>query len=107
MGTSGICGSPGWVTARGDPARLFSWQLAGRTRFRRLDQLLLGLAEEIQVLERADDPMLYVERKEYPTMKRKLRAGMENALVVLPAAPSFDAIRRARKLYPGDRPVTV
>jgi hypothetical protein len=82
--------------------RLFCWQLANRIRFRRLDQLLRGLAKEIQVLERADDPMLYVERKEYLTKMPKVRAGREDALVVLPAAPSFYAISTARKLYQGD-----
>jgi hypothetical protein len=36
---------------------------------------------EIQLVERADDPMLYVERKEYLTAIRK-----EDALVVLAKA---------------------
>jgi hypothetical protein len=30
-----------------------------------------------------DDPMLYVERKEYLTAMRKVQAGIEDALVVL------------------------
>ena len=53
---------------------------------RRLDQLSRGLAKEIQLVERADDPMLYVERKEYLTAMRKARAGIEDALVVLAKA---------------------
>jgi hypothetical protein len=55
-------------------------------RIRRLDQLSHGLAKEIQVVERADDPMLYVERKEYLTAMRKVQAGIEDALVVLAKA---------------------
>jgi hypothetical protein len=43
--------------------------------------------------------MLYVERKGYPTTMPKVRAGMEDVLVVLPAAPSSYAISAARKLY--------
>ena len=34
---------------------------------------------------------VYVEWKEYLTTMRKVRAGMEDSLVVLPAAPSFYA----------------
>jgi hypothetical protein len=49
----------------------------------------MTLAKQIQVLERADDTMLCVEWKEYLTTMRKVRARMENALLVLPAAPSF------------------
>jgi hypothetical protein len=33
-------------------------------RIRRLDQLSRGLAKEIQLEKRADDPMLYVGRKD-------------------------------------------
>jgi hypothetical protein len=46
--------------------------------------------------------MLDVERKENLTKMPKVRAGMEDALVPLPAAPSFYAFSTARKLYPGD-----
>jgi hypothetical protein len=52
-------------------------------RIRRLDQLSRGLAKEIQLVERADDPMWYIERKEYLTAIRKVRAGIEDALVLL------------------------
>jgi hypothetical protein len=55
-------------------------------RIRCLDQLSRGLAKEIQLVERADNPMLYVERKEYLTAMRKVRAGIEDALVVLAKA---------------------
>ena len=55
-------------------------------RFRRLDQLTRGLSKEIQLVERADDPMLHVERQEYLTSMRKVRAGMEDALVMLAKA---------------------
>ena len=55
-------------------------------RIRRFDQLSRGLVKEIQLVERADDPMLYVERKEYLAAMRKMRAGVEDALVVLAKA---------------------
>ena len=71
-------------------------------RIRRLDQLSRGLAKEIQLVERADDPMLYVERKEYLTTMPKVRASIEDVLAVVPAAPSSYAISTSRKLYPGD-----
>jgi hypothetical protein len=45
-------------------------------RIRRPDQLSRGLAQEIQLVERADDPMLYVERKVYLTAIRTVRAGI-------------------------------
>ena len=43
-------------------------------RVRRLDQLSRGLAKEIQLVEKADDPMLYVERMEYLAAIRQARA---------------------------------
>jgi len=55
-------------------------------RVRRLDQLSRGLAKEIQLIEKADDPMLYVERRDYLAAMRQLRAGVENALAVLAKA---------------------
>jgi hypothetical protein len=55
-------------------------------RVRRLDQLSRGLAKEIQLVEKADDPMLYVERMEYLAAIRQARASVENALMVLAKA---------------------
>jgi hypothetical protein len=55
-------------------------------RVRRLDQLSRGLAKEIQLVEEADDPMLYVERIEYLKAMRQARAGVENALAALAKA---------------------
>ena len=55
-------------------------------RVRRLDQLSRGLAKEIQLVEKADDPMLYVERMEYLAAIQQARAGVENALMVLAKA---------------------
>jgi hypothetical protein len=34
-------------------------------RVRRLEQLALGIAREIQLVAKADDPMLYLERRAY------------------------------------------
>ena len=55
-------------------------------RVKRLDQLSRGLAKEIQLVEKADDPMLYVERREYLTAMRKVQEGVENALGILAKA---------------------
>jgi hypothetical protein len=53
---------------------------------RRLDQLSRGPAKEIQLIEKADDPMLYVEPMEYLTAIRRVRVGVENAQVALAKA---------------------
>jgi hypothetical protein len=55
-------------------------------RVKRLDQLSRGLAKEIQLVEKADDPMLYVERRKYLTAMRKVQEGVENALGILAKA---------------------
>jgi hypothetical protein len=51
-----------------------------------LDQFSRGLAKEIQLVEKADGAMPYVERREYLSAMRQVRVGVENALVVLAKA---------------------
>jgi len=55
-------------------------------RVRRLEQLSLGLAREINTVAKADDPMLYVERQAYLAAMRKTLAGVEAARVTLAKA---------------------
>jgi hypothetical protein len=55
-------------------------------RLRRLDELTRGLALELHNVGKADDPMLYVERREYLTAMRRVQAGVEEARVVLAKA---------------------
>jgi hypothetical protein len=52
-------------------------------RVRRLEQLALGIAREIQLVAKADDPMLYLERQAYLAGMRRLLNGIESARVVL------------------------
>ena len=54
-------------------------------RVRRLDQLALGVAREVQLVGQ-DDFLLYVERREYLTALHRMCAGMESARVVLAKA---------------------
>ena len=58
--------------------------LAARVRL--LDQLSRSLALEISRVEKADDPMLYLERKKYLSAMRRLLAGVEAARVALAKA---------------------
>ena len=51
-------------------------------RVRRLDQLALGVAREVQLVGQ-DDFLLYVERREYLTALHRMCAGLEGARVVL------------------------
>jgi hypothetical protein len=55
-------------------------------RVRRLDELARGLAVELYNVGKADDPMLYVERREYLAAMRRVQAGVEEARVVLAKA---------------------
>ena len=55
-------------------------------RAQRLDQLSRGLALEIGIVSKADDPMLYVERREYLTSMRQALDGIEGARIVLAKA---------------------
>ena len=63
-------------------------------RVRRLDQLSRGVAREISVVSKADDPLLYLERQAYLAALRGILGGLEAALVVLV---------KARQRMDGDR----
>jgi hypothetical protein len=52
-------------------------------RVHRLDQLGRGLMKEIVQVEKADDPMLYMERLAYLTAMRQALSGIEGARVTL------------------------
>jgi hypothetical protein len=52
-------------------------------RVRRLDELARGMAKECVVIRKADDPLLYLERKAYLTAIQNAIAGVEAARVVL------------------------
>ena len=52
-------------------------------RVRRLDQLSLGLAREISIVDKANDPMLYLERRAYLDALHATVRGVEAARVVL------------------------
>ena len=54
-------------------------------RVRRLDQLALGVAREVQLVGQ-DDFLLYVERREYLTALHRMCAGLECARVALAKA---------------------
>ena len=55
-------------------------------RVHRLDALSRGLALELNNVGKADDPMLYVERREHLAAVRRVLAGVEEARVVLAKA---------------------
>jgi hypothetical protein len=57
-----------------------------RARHTRLDRLSRGLAKEVVVIKDADDPLLYVERRDYLNALRDALAGVEQARVVLAKA---------------------
>ena len=52
-------------------------------RVRRLDQLSRGLAREISIVDKADDPMLYLERQAYLAGLRGMHGGIEAARLAL------------------------
>jgi hypothetical protein len=54
-----------------------------KARVQRLDQLCLGLAREISIVDKADDPMLYLERRAYPNALLATVRGVETARVAL------------------------
>lgn len=64
-------------------------------RIARLEQLLRGLAHEVQLWRSGDDPLLYLERLEYLDAIQHALAGVEAARVVL---------TRARMRLDGDTP---
>jgi hypothetical protein len=55
-------------------------------RVRRLDQLGRGIMKEITEVEKAEDPLLYLERRAYLTAMREFLSGVEGARVVLAKA---------------------
>jgi len=54
-----------------------------KARVRRLDQLARGLAQEVSLWRKGNDPLLYLERKAYLGAIQDALAGAENARVVL------------------------
>jgi hypothetical protein len=52
-------------------------------RGRRLDEPARGLAKEVGIIKKADDPLLYLERKAYLGAIQDAIAGVEAARVVL------------------------
>lgn len=52
-------------------------------RVRRLDELSRGLAREVALWRKGDDPLLYLERKAYLNAVQDALAGVEGARVVL------------------------
>jgi hypothetical protein len=52
-------------------------------RVQRLDQLARGLAKEVWMWKRGNDPLLYLERKAYLNAIQDALAGIETARVVL------------------------
>jgi hypothetical protein len=55
--------------------------IAGRVR--RLDRLSRGIALEISIVSKADDPLLYLERQAYLANLHGMLGGVEAARVVL------------------------
>jgi hypothetical protein len=52
-------------------------------RIERIEQLGRALAKEIVIIGEADDPLLYVERRDYLAALRNALAGIEGARVEL------------------------
>ena len=52
-------------------------------RIRRLDQLSRGIAREISIVDKADDPLLYLERRAYLDALLATVRGVEAARVAL------------------------
>jgi hypothetical protein len=57
-----------------------------RARHTRVAQLSRGLAKEVVVIKDAEDPLLYVERRDYLRALQDALAGVESARVVLAKA---------------------
>ena len=55
-------------------------------RIRRLEPLTLALLREKQLLRRAEDPLLYAERRDYISAIGRATVGLDEARVVLAAA---------------------
>jgi hypothetical protein len=55
-------------------------------RARRLERLSIGLAKEIWIWQHCNDPLLYVERREFLNAIRDAHRGIESARVALAKA---------------------
>jgi hypothetical protein len=55
-------------------------------RIHRLNALTMGLGREVVAIEEHDDPLLYVERREYLQAILQALSGVESARVVLAKA---------------------
>jgi hypothetical protein len=56
------------------------------SRVRRLEELGRGLSKEVMVVQKADDPLLYLERRAYLKGIQDALAGIEDARVTLARA---------------------
>jgi hypothetical protein len=52
-------------------------------RIRRLERLSIGLAKEISIWQECNDPLLYVERREFLMGMQDAHSGIEAARVAL------------------------
>jgi hypothetical protein len=52
-------------------------------RVTRLERLSIGLAKEIYIWQQCNDPLLYVERREFLNAMRDVHSGIESARVAL------------------------
>lgn len=57
-----------------------------KARIARLDELAQGLAREVSLWKKGNDPLLYLERKAYLEAIQDALAGMEKARVTLSKA---------------------
>jgi hypothetical protein len=55
-------------------------------RVQRLDELARGLAKEVSLWKKGDDPLLFLERKAYLNAIQNAMAGAEEARVILAQA---------------------
>jgi hypothetical protein len=67
-------------------------------RVHRLDELARGLAKEVSLWKKGDDPLLFLERKAYLNAIQDALAGAEEARVVL-----VRARQRLERDNPGDK----
>ena len=72
-----------------------------KARIARLNELTRGLAKEAAVWKMGEDPLLYLERKQYLNAMMNALAGLEEARVVLVGAARRLDRRRGESLKPG------
>ncbi len=69
-------------------------------RVQRLEELARGLAREVWLWKKGDDPLLYLERKAYLGAIQDALAGVESARVILvKARQRLDAERDAQRRH--------